>query len=52
MFYPLLLAVLLSATAATATALWTQDIATGAQVGGTLGGSAAVLLAYVMWRLS
>jgi hypothetical protein len=48
---PLSLALLLSGVTSVVFTVCTKDVATGAQVGGTVGSCIAVLFAYVCWRL-
>lgn len=50
--FPLALALLLSAIVAVVVGGCTKNVATGAQVGGTVGGCIAVVLGYIIWRLS
>lgn len=52
LLYPLVLAVWTTAASSAIVALLTRDLATGAQVGGTIGGSVTLVLAFAMWRLS
>jgi hypothetical protein len=52
LLYPLVLILCATTILSGIIALRTRDLATGAQVGGAIGGGAALGLAYAMWRLS
>ncbi|KAK3074895.1 hypothetical protein LTR53_002285 [Teratosphaeriaceae sp. CCFEE 6253] len=52
LLFPVLLALISAAIVAAVATVLTESIATGAQVGGTVGGITAVVLAYMMWRMT